>query len=150
MSKSTGVNIREIAGQPLLNRRRHPGKGVWSAAAIELCGVTYREENDELCRYPDQWAWFLWNPCRTLLPFRLPTGWGITTGSPFDELVDCLKGAPVYFLDESQTDWLSLLPLLMSDGALDPHLDASIRRLLNAKTRQRYQLVARTHESRRE
>ncbi|MFL9966143.1 hypothetical protein PQR02_35075 [Paraburkholderia sediminicola] len=117
----------------------------WCVAQLQLCAQHLEETPTEIFRYPAQWAWFAWRPANTGLPFRMPDGWGLALERPGPELADEIGAAPVYLLDEAETDWPALLDILLVCDDLEPWLRSIIvrhheseRRALKRRYTQRY------------
>jgi hypothetical protein len=103
--------------------------GCWCAATIQLCERGSLIEDGGRSRHPAQWAYFVWTPRDNALPHAVPNGWGVLLHSPEPDLADIIDGAPVYFLQEFEADWPTLLDILLSCEPSPPWLEERILQL---------------------
>lgn len=117
--KKTG--LKKLLGKPLLDIRKRWKSDCWVVATIEVHGVLREITRDDrrggliVDRWPDQCAWFCWEPKSKGVPYAPPTGWGMSVGSPFDDLCEALDGKRVFMLDERAVEWSNLLDLMLID-----------------------------------
>lgn len=112
--------------------------GCWCAATIQICERGHIIEDGGRARYPAQWAYFVWTPLNKAIPHATPSGWGILPNAPEPDLAEIIDGAPVYFLNEFEVDWPTLLDILLECEHAEPWLEEQIvRQRKKAESRRR-------------
>ena len=112
--------------------------GCWCAATIQICQRGFVIEEDERACFPAQWAYFVWTPRDNARPYAVPNGWGVLPNSPEPDLAEIIDGAPVYFLQEFEVDWPTLLDIILECEHPEPWLEQHLlRQRKMAETRRR-------------
>lgn len=119
--------------------------GCWCAATIQICESGSLIEDGGRSRFPAQWAYFVWTPRDNALPHAVPNGWGILLHSPEPDLAKIIDGAPVYFLQEFEADWPTLLDILHACEPSPPWLEERILQLCEKAAARRREHWARLY-----
>lgn len=113
----------------LLNFSKVRTADTWILATLHLCKAQIVDTEAGRFRYPEQWAWFLWEPASQRTPTLLPSGWGITDLNVYDDVCSELGGALVYELGIEEVNRGLLLDVLLYCEDGPDHMMAAIRTL---------------------
>ena len=105
--------------------------GCWYAATLKICERGSIIEDGRRARFPAQWVYFVWTPRDNALPYAVPNGWGILPNSPEPDLAEIIDGAKVYFLQEFEVDWPTLLDIVLECEHAQPWLEEQLLRQRN-------------------
>lgn len=127
--------------KPFLNRVDRWVPGCWCVAVIKLCDNHKVTDGVDETFYPEEWAYFLWEPRDNALPFALPDGFAVESLSPLDEIFADIGQDRIYFLAEDEADWPMLLEILLACDNHPPWLGKIIRELQETKRNEQRQAL---------